>query len=207
MTQRRKNNPWDGFRLGRKTGEKGLPKERILILCEGEKTEPNYFKSFRVTSAKVEVFGMGANTVSLVREAIRKKREAVKEAEPFDEIWCVFDRDSFPKKNFEGAFLLASRNDIKIAYSNEAFELWYLLHFHYFNTGISRTLYQEKLTKCLGKTYKKNSTTTYEDLLQMQANAIKNAKKLISQYEQVNPEKDNPSTTVFLLVEKLNKNI
>jgi hypothetical protein len=28
-------------------------KQTFLIVCEGEKTEPNYFKSFHVVSAKV----------------------------------------------------------------------------------------------------------------------------------------------------------
>ncbi len=207
MTRRqKKNNPWDNFKLGRSTGKKGKPKRRILILCEGEKTEPNYFRAFRVTSVIIDVLGLGANTTSLVEEAIKQKKEAKEKNEPFEEIWCVFDRDSNPKANFNKAFELAKRNNIHIAYSNEAFELWYLLHFSYLNTGISRKLYKAKLTESMRKTYEKNSTTIYEELLPMQSTAIKFAKKLIKTYPTPNPEKDNPSTTVFLLVEKLNAN-
>ena len=32
---------------------KGEPKKRILIVCEGTKTEPNYFRSFKVKSSVV----------------------------------------------------------------------------------------------------------------------------------------------------------
>ena len=37
----------------------------FLIVCEGEKTEPNYFKGFRRQKAliKIKVHGEGANTL------------------------------------------------------------------------------------------------------------------------------------------------
>lgn len=95
--------------------------------------------------------------------------------------------------------------NIKIAYSNEAFELWYLLHFNYYDTKMSRTSYKKMLTSLLKEKYKKNSVDMYEKLLDKQANAIRNAKKLLSAYSSLNPEQDNPSTTVFILVEELNK--
>jgi len=205
--KRRQTKPWSDFRLGRTSGKKGKPKKRFLILCEGEKTEPNYFKSFRVSSAEVYVLGLGANTTSIVEEAIKRKLQAKKEKTLFNEVWCVFDRDSFPAKNFNKAFERAKKTDIKIAYSNEAFEIWYLLHFCYQNTGISRSLYKNKLSKYLKKAYKKNSTTIYEDLLSRQTTAIKNAKRLLETYSAPNPEKDNPSTTVHLLVQLLNANM
>lgn len=45
--------------LKRKIGNRGYPKQIFLIVCEGERTEPNYFKSFRITSANVIVVGTG----------------------------------------------------------------------------------------------------------------------------------------------------
>jgi hypothetical protein len=47
----------------------------------------------------------------------------------------------------------------------------------------------------------------YDDLLSLQSKAIKNAKKLLLSYDPHNPEADNPCTTVFKLVEELNKNL
>lgn len=51
----------------------------------------------------------------------------------------------------------------------------------------------------------KRSEQIYDELSEKQAIAIKNAKKLIQQYQSHNPVQDNPSTTVHLLVEELNK--
>lgn len=181
-------------------------KRKFLIVCEGEKTEPNYFLKFPISkNSVITVKGVGANTESLVRKAIELRDEA-KEMDDtiYDEIWCVFDRDSFSAKNFNAAFKLAAQNGIEIAYSNEAFELWYVLHFQYLDTGIGRKDYKRLLSKLLNRKYEKKSETIYQELLSRQSLAIKHAKKLYSQYKPCNPEKDKPSTTVHVLVEKLN---
>ncbi|MEG4075812.1 RloB family protein [Microcoleus sp. Pol14C2] len=178
-------------------------------MCEGEKTEPNYFRSFPVDTKVInlEIRGEGRNTNSLVTKAIELKNGL--EYDETDRFWCVFDRDKNPKnpndsQNFNSAITLARNNGIDVAYSNDAFELWYLLHFHFYNTGISRQDYQNMLTKLLGHEYKKNSETIYEELKDKQQDAIKHAKRLLQEYDRPNPETDNPSTTVHLLVEELN---
>ncbi|WP_293350217.1 MULTISPECIES: RloB family protein [unclassified Microcoleus] len=181
----------------------------FFIVCEGEKTEPNYFRKFpvdtKVINLKIE--GEGRNTRSLVEKAIKLKNES--EYDENDRFWCVFDRDingknSNDAQNFNAAMTLANNNGIKVAYSNDAFELWYLLHFHFYNNGISRKDYQKMLTKLLGHEYQKNSETIYEELKNKQQDAIKHAKRLLMEYDPPNPESDNPSTTVHLLVEELN---
>lgn len=183
-----------------------VPKERFLIICEGEKTEPNYFKAFHISSAIVIVKGLGANTDSLIRSAIKLKNDAIEVDEPFDQVWCVFDRDSFPAQNYNSVFELAANNSISVAYSNQAFELWYLLHFNYYDAALSRNQYEDKLTELLKKKYKKNSETMYLELLDKQQTAIKNAQRLFNTYQpNHNPERDNPSTSVYLLVQELNK--
>lgn len=208
MTHRRLSiKAWKKFKSGRNTGKKRTPKKRLLVICEGEKTEPNYFKSFRVTSATVVVRGIGIDTVKLVSVAIDLKEKAIRERIPFDQVWCVFDKDSFSVSDFKKAIALATEQRVEVVYSNEAFEVWYLLHFSYFHTGVPRREYTQKLTKCLGKEYQKNSKDMYEDLLNLQKNALKNAKKLLSSYTQHRPEFDNPCTTVFKLVEELNRNL
>lgn len=74
---------------------------RFLIVCEGERTEPNYFRQFRVPRevAIVNIHGTGYNTESLVREAMRLREEKKYDGED-DQVWCVFDRDSFLKAQF-----------------------------------------------------------------------------------------------------------
>jgi len=101
---------------------------------------------------------------------------------------------------------LARANRIYVAYSNEAFELWYLLHFNYYITAISRQDYMDKLSDLLKYKYEKNSEIMYKELKNKQKKAIQHAKKLYSTYEpNHNPEKNNPCTTVFRLVERLNE--
>jgi hypothetical protein len=152
---------------------------------------------------------MGRNTVSLVEKAIQLRNEAEKKREHYQEVWCVFDRDSFPLKNYNEAIALAQREKIRCAYSNEAFEIWYLLHFDYHDAGLSRTQYKDKLTEKLGTEYLKNDKTMYYRLYNKQEIAIRNARKLYNfQCEQASRHKQaiqeqNPVTLVFGLVEKL----
>lgn len=192
--------------LRREVGRKGKEKETFLIVCEGECTEPNYFKSFRLTSALIK--GTGYNTLSLVEKTIEIRDQEIDKGKQFDQVWSVFDRDDHSTHNFNEAFNLAKRNNIKIAYSNEAFELWYLLHFNLLCTGISRKSYIIKLHKLLGHKYCKNSETIYDEIIDKQSDAIKNAKTLNKQYNpKLNPEKAKPSTNVYKLVEQLNRNL
>jgi hypothetical protein len=188
----------------RKVGKKGPLKKRILIVCEGERTEPNYLRCFRVSSAVIEVVGEGYNTVSLVQRAIERRDKAKKDGIEFQEVWCVFDRDDFPVANFNNALTFARQEKIKVAYSNEAFEIWYLLHFDYIDAALSRQQYAQKLGQRLGFPYKKNSKDIYEELLNRQKDAIRNAEKLLQIYNPPNPIRNNPSTTVHLLVNELN---
>jgi serine/threonine protein phosphatase PrpC len=176
-------------------------KSRFLIVCEGEKTEPNYFKSFRVPKKVVDVHGLGENPSKLVKSA----KELNDQDGDYDQVWLVFDRDSWTPQDFNSAISSAKSAGFKIAYSNEAFELWYILHFEYLNTPTSRQDYGAKLTKLLGRKYEKNSENMYNQLLNKQHSAIENAKRLLKQYSRHNPEKDNPATTVHLLVKELNK--
>jgi hypothetical protein len=177
-------------------------RQRFLIVCEGEKTEPNYFRNFRVPKnvAEIDVQGLGENPSKLVQSA-----KELKEQEDYDQVWCVFDRDSWTVEDFNNAIKNAKDQGFKVAYSNEAFELWYVLHFEFLNTGIPRKDYLCKLTSLLDRAYQKNSETIYNELFDKQAIAIRNAENLLRQYDPHNPVRDNPSTTVHLLVQELNK--
>ena len=177
-------------------------REVFLITCEGAKTEPHYFEKFRVPGRVVDVRGLGDNTLGVVLKALELKQK-----KKYDQVWCVFDRDSFPASDFNAAFELAKNNNIKIAYSNEAFEIWYLLHFNYCDAACSRAGYAERLTEQLGFKSEKNSKEIYDILLDRQGTAIKNAQRLLATYNPLNRESANPSTEVHLLVIELNKSL
>lgn len=177
------------------------PIPSMLIVCEGAKTEPNYFDSFDVTMLQVRVEGTGTNTLSLV-----ELTHTYAEGQGFDQVWCVFDRDSFSAANFNAAIERAKQHGYRVAWSNECFELWYVLHFAFMDSGQARSLYYPRLTECLGIPYTKNSASMYDLLRERQPQAIKNARKLWSRYDpDHHPAADNPCTTVFELVEELNK--
>ena len=131
-----------------------------------------------------------------------------------DKIWVVFDRDSFEAKDFNAAINHCQQSKPKIgcAWTNEAFELWYLLHFHYYNTAIDRSAYQKLIEDNLkskigvGYKYKKNSTKMY-DILKKHGNlqlAIKFATKLEKNFEgEFDFSNQNPCTKVHHLVVEL----
>ena len=98
--------------------------------------------------------GLGCNPTQLVQAALAQCQQ-----DDYDQAWCVFDRDTWTPADFKGALALAKQRKVEIAYSNEAFELWYLLHFHYYDIGISRQDYQSRLSALLGYRYVKNSNT------------------------------------------------
>jgi len=175
------------------------PVQRFLIVCEGERTEPNYFNSFRVPKLVIHVRGYGLSPNALVRMAERKRK-----ADDYDQVWCVFDRDHCQTGVFNAAIVRAENSGIQVAYSNEAFELWYLLHFHYYDTAVSRNQYADKLSGLLGHPYQKNSEIIFEEYAR-QTDAIRNAERLLTQYSPPNPAVDNPSTTVYKLVKQLNR--
>jgi hypothetical protein len=183
------------------------PKPEFLIVCGAAVTEVKYFESFRVPK---KVVPEPVDPSQLVKRAYEMaKKYANENKEEYDQVWCVFDRDphvdSMTAENFNNAFQNAKTYGIHIAYSNECFEIWYILHFELLSTGLPRSDYQGKLTKHLGQKYKKNDSKMYEKLQNYQPDAIRNAKNLLKEYQdKPNPEQDNPSTTVHLLVQALN---
>ena len=193
--------------------EARLERERFLIVCEGEKTEPNYFKAFAKNLPPhiidVVILGEGKNTLSLVEVALKERDKYAASDYSFDHVWIVFDKDSFQADNFDNAILKAQAAEVNCAWSNEAFELWFILHFEYRDTGMSRDEYKEKLSDILGGPYKKNSENMYLILSEQgnQTQAIAWARTLFNNFfeRKIPPSRSNPCTTVYLLVEKLNE--
>lgn len=204
-----RNKPWEQARIGRASSET-RERRRVLIVCEDSKSSRYYLESFPVDKQRIEisVLGTGMNTNSLVEEAIKKIEQAAKQRRHYSVVWCVFDRDSFPLDNYNRAFRLAKNNKIiKVAWANEAFELWYLLHFCYLDAGLSRADYQNKL-RDKGLDYDKADKTIYAKVRHLQDTAIKNAARLEKHWNDCGracPERENPSTGVHKLVEYLNE--
>lgn len=112
---------------------------KILIVCEGEKTEPNYFNGLRnelrLNSARVEITGKSASSpMGVVSFAKRRYKEDKDAGFPFDKVFCVFD------KNNHGDYDKALKEVEKTRQTDEifhatvsvpAFEYYLLLHYEY----------------------------------------------------------------------------
>lgn len=203
-----KSKPWKKPTKGR-APEGSRHRRRVLICCEDSKSSADYLRCFKIDQRRVEVqvVGTGMNTDSLVQTAIKSLNKARKNKEPYSQVWCVFDRDSFPMKNYARAFELALSNNIRTAWTNEAFEFWYLLHFDYFDSAISRKEYAKKLSE-RGLMYDKADRDVYNKIMANQQTAIRNAKRLERYWNNSGcryPERENPSTNMHKLVEFLNE--
>jgi hypothetical protein len=197
--------------LGHKCGNRRPPnilplRQSFLIVCGG-RTEQNYFEAFsgaeRMTTVRIRTHLIGRNPTEVVEAARQRQQRAQRLAEPFDQVWCVFDRDEFPGPDFNHAIALARQYGMDVAYSNEAFELWYVLHFGYTSTPMDRREYCRRLDKLLGHAYDKASATMHRELESRLPDALEHAKRLLAQYDPPNPMQDRPSTRVHVLVEQL----
>lgn len=206
MAARRKDtNPRIERKLTRVSGIREV-KQTFLIICEGVNTEPDYFNAFRLTSAHVKAVGHGMNTLTLVQKAIYVREEERRKGRTYNQNWVVFDKDDFPEKDFNAAVLLAIQNNFEVAYSNQAFEFWFLLHFNLYQGSLHRSQYEKMLSDILGFPYTKKtgvSTKMFNLLFPKQQTAIRHAKIVMKQFEGNNPAQEESSTTVFRLVEEL----
>ena len=188
---------------------------RFLIVCEGTKTEPHYFealiKNYISTVREVTIEGEGRATVALVDRTLEIKQELErKNAMSFDRVWVVFDKDDFD--DFNDAIKKANKLGFHSAWTNEAFELWYYLHFEYLDTGIGRADYIKKLEEAfkekLGDShfeYKKGNPDIYSLVQQYGREdlAKRFAQQLRGLYTGTDYAAHKPCTMVDKLVEEL----
>ena len=192
-------------------------KPTILIVCEGKNTEPSYFNQFRLSSATIKPVGEGFNTISLVNRAIQIGNQG-----NYEQVWCVFDKDDFSNADFNNAITVAEANGFGVAYSNQAFEYWILLHFNdHQGGGMHRDEYNDKINLSLKEfniSYDgKKSKIITDDIFELldgiddktgkerKRLAIERAEKCYDRFEHSNPAIEESTTTVFRLVNELLK--
>lgn len=213
----RNNQPRRGFSRGRSIDTREIA-VRFLIISEDTKSSTGYFKALikevQVACSGSEVVGIakdsvvqgcGMSTTRLLEEAksIRSRRQI-----PFDRCWLVFDKDDFP--DFNKAIREATDAGFDVAWSNESFELWYLLHFRYQNTAIARDKCTTALETEIQKRkpdfkYGKGSSPMHSILAEHgnQEQAIKNAEKLRNTYQDTDYSGHNPCTHVDRLIKEI----
>ncbi len=101
----------------------------LLIVCQGEVTEVEYFKHFELATATVKAVGRAFDPEKLVQEAIDLRDAISRSRYPYEQVWCVFDKDDSTPQQVHAAMQRAAAEGIEIAFSNQCFEFWLLLHF------------------------------------------------------------------------------
>lgn len=197
---------------------------RYYIFCEGQQTEPMYFAALKKLIEEnpvykdmvlIEIEPCQAETMRVIgmAEAYVKKNKIKK-----GQIWCVYDKDSFPPERFNGVVERAEHLNKQnpelqyhTAWSNECIEFWFLLHFAYYTANNHRgeyiTFLNDKFKELgIGK-YQKNMQNIF-GILSEYGNpklAIRYAKRIIKDGEGKTPAEIAPGTKVYELVEELAK--
>jgi hypothetical protein len=223
----------------------------FIIFCEDENDEPAYFRSFGV-ARKVKVNAIEnqkqskLNLLNTIKKCVdddlmefKGKNYKIKD-HVTEHIWCVYDRDlehedltkisAKDDLDFTTAITIANSCGINVAWSNDAFELWVLLHFEDVPVGqkLNRTYIYERLTEIFKtiqpRTPELDAITSHPNfnyknrfkkkgyfythiipLLKPRLNdAIERAKKLEAHYQDTHAYHDcNPCTMVHHLVNTL----
>lgn len=139
----------------------------FIIYCEDEVCEQIYLKYFESAAIKVNPISCKRSKMDHVLHAITRCFEESRMEEGPDgprlkagdtQVWCVFDRDSEeePAKrpagniSFDESIRTARARGLRVAWSNDAFELWVLLHFQDVDPSVEqnrhRSTYYGQLT-------------------------------------------------------------
>lgn len=196
----------------------------FLIVCEDSNVEPYYFNTFKSKFPDETFFlkavGTGRSTKGVVEQALKEKEALFVESNKnVDEVWAVFDKDDADQvaatiTNFNEAFVIARTNQVRIAYSNEVFELWLLLHYQNVDSGtfLPRQEVYQLLETQIKKhplyteyIYDHGNTSVIDALIKTgkEQKAIERAEDLLIAHDGTVPINANPSTTVHILVRRL----
>jgi hypothetical protein len=243
------SNPWEIKQSDKRVAN---TLTTFIIFCEDEVSEPLYFKFFETSKIKVNPIRNQKSMMDNVVNAIChcKENNLFEEADgklcvckEGNQVWCVFDRDleetqAKQKKGnvlFDESIKTALSKGIKLAWSNDSFELWELLHFESVDFELTenknRQTYYNKLTEIFRKLQNPNEDLlkvlkykgySYKESLKRENNfrnivrpeivkntriAIERAKELESKYssQNISEHEKSPYTLVHHLVEELIK--
>lgn len=211
LFHRRKTRSTDSF--GRRKATRAAY-DRVLIVCEGEKTEPLYLSELiddhKLSTANIRIVRnkTGSAPISVVKQALREYTED----KDYDRVYCVFDKDQHPSYK-EAVALVQSKSahgkkqcPIIAVTSVPCFEFWLLLHFKYTTESFEPKKGSicadviEALRKFLPN-YQKGGGNIYKEIKTHLPTAIENAKKVSHDREAAGT--DMPSTQMHNLVEYL----
>ena len=184
----------------------------VLIVCEGEQTEPNYFSALiddlQLNTANIMIAknSAGSSPYNVVDFALKEFKKDKK----YDRVYCVFDKDRHT--SYDNALdkvrraRLGKGHLIFATTSVPCFEFWLLLHFTYttkqYDTGSSSICANviSDLKDHLPR-YEKRNIDTYQATKDKLGAAIINCKRVEQHCDAAGT--DMPSTKVHELVDYL----
>lgn len=188
--------------------------QKLLIVCEGEKTEPNYFEDARehyaLNTVNVEVRGdCGSDPMSVISFAKQRYREERDAGDPFDRVYCLFDKDSHENYSQALEVLRTSKpqNTFFAINSVPCFEYWLLLHFTYSTRPYSSVAGNSAGNQVISDlrafmpNYEKGRSRVFTELLGQLERAKSYAENSLS--SSIRNNTDNPSTRVHHLISAL----
>jgi len=205
--------------MARSTKPTKVETKAVLIALEDKKSSRYYFQTLvkdKGLSGQIIFARYRGSKPSQVldtlfthKEEDRHKNSKKKKIISYEKEWIVIDRDNHTC--FFTTISEAKENNICVAFSNESYELWLLLHFQLVSVHTHRDDLKSQLNKIFKKEfdldYSKSSQDIYGFLRDKQELAIKNAKILMTahleKHKNIDPSK-NPLTTIYQLVEYLN---
>lgn len=199
-----------------------------LIICEGEKTEPLYFENilFKINKSlpddykiKCDIKGTGYNTESLVNFAERIQgvydKCTRKDSIIYGKVFVVFDKDDFSQASFLSAIRLCEKHGHIPLWSNQAFELWFLLHFYYTVGKMNRKDYKKNLEKYIFSktgekfTYLKSDKNSINKIIEVSSLKVarRNARKIHEEFIKSKIKECNSEscTTVYKFFDEIDK--
>jgi hypothetical protein len=171
------------------------PYDRILIVCEGQKTEPNYFHGIRqearISTLQIRILHSdGTQPLQVVQFA----EAEFEKSRQFEKVFAVFDRDDHP--TYARAIAKAEsldgklKNDeskpvpFKAIVSVPCFELWLLLHYANIQSYFHRKEILLQLRTHITN-YKKGKDGIYELTKEKLTTAIERAQFLRNQFSRI----------------------
>ena len=205
------------------------PSKSILIVTEGQNTEPAYFKALAALwnvhpkLIQIEPGGEGipTNLVKRAKEEIRRLARleragqlAFNQLGRFDETWIVFDTEHAERQGrLDDGVAAAREAGFHIAHSSPCFEFWLALHYSSnappMTTCVEAIRLLEQVGKLAAGRYSKEqgaSESFLKALVPEVATAVRNARTLTKNQDgETFPA--NPSTTVQNLVASIHETL
>lgn len=189
----------------------------LYIVCEGQRTEPNYFLGLKTRDDVRRRFALtvesarGGDALAVVNHAINLLRRKRDPQIPNLQVWCVLDVEGQNSADIlRQALQKAQQAGISVFLSNPCFEIWLVAHFERtnrpFHTAMDAKSYfsANHWRKLTGRGYTEADPQLYELLQDKIDTAVANSKHVLEiLHDSPNCSQSNSSTEIYTPVERL----